>query len=68
MDAANGKREPDDNEKIKRLSERIAWLEALHELHALRLRRLEAAGHGETEADIPEGPKRRPPPHGGDHH
>jgi hypothetical protein len=42
MDAADaGMRSEDDKETIKRLSERIKWLEALNELHALRFRRLE---------------------------
>jgi hypothetical protein len=58
----DGKREPDDKETIKRLSERIAWLEALNELQALRLRRFEAAAHGGSVAEIHDRPKGEPPP------
>jgi hypothetical protein len=59
---ANGKREPEDRETIKRLSERIAWLEALNEVQALRLRRLEAATHREDVADISESAQNGAPP------
>ena len=57
MDVPLGKRAAEDKETIERLSERIAWLQALNELQALRLRRLESQSRTPPDQELQELPQ-----------